>query len=476
MKRFVLMILLVITVLAFSACSGSESSSGSHSEKEKHNQEESDNSEKGKQEKNNEYDIDFTNLKPGGIIQFGTYEQDNVIENGPEQIEWQVIDIQYGKIFVMSRYALDCQPLATDENEYTWDKSSLRTWLNDDFYNQAFSAKEKDRILTTKVTTEYKDIITTEDKVFLLDTSEKNHYLKSLSLEGNASTLCYPTEYAVERGVKASEKTENRCNWLLRNAKAADNARYVSWKRGDTDSGADITSSDKGIRPAMWLSYENVSLKDAEVGDIVFFGTIEQSTRVYDDEGIYYHFLDEPIAWIVLDVQDGKKLLTSKDGIFAKTYGEIYGKDPVTWETSWLRKELNSTFYDSAFSDEEKLLIKETNLTNPDNDVYGTDGGNDTTDNVFILSLPEVEKYFGGSRTEDNPRRSCYATEALNRAGTNGYGNYCSWYTRTPGQDQKSVVFVDYYNFDPLGKINMEGCDISIIGMCVARPTIWVQP
>lgn len=101
MKKTVLMMLVVIMVFAFSACSNSKNTPESHSEKEKQSLEsKSDNSEGEKQNIKTEYDIAIDkHLKIGDFIQFGTYEQSDGIGIGPERIEWQVIDIQYGKIF-----------------------------------------------------------------------------------------------------------------------------------------------------------------------------------------------------------------------------------------------------------------------------------------------------------------------------------------------------------------------------------------
>lgn len=238
---------------------------------------------------------------------------------------------------------------------------------------------------------------------------------------------------------------------------------------GTPDFDAKVTSDNKGIRPAMWISYENISLTDAEIGDLVAFGTYKQDTTVINSEGLRA-YLDEPILWEVLDIQDGKKLLITKSGLVAYNYGGS------TWENSKLRKQLKNYFYEEAFSEEEKNQIQETTLTNPDNDVYGTDGGNDTTDKVFILSIPEVEKYFGGSRDKENYRRATFATDYLNGAGTNGAGNNCSWYTRTPGKDPRSVAFIDYYDISPAGLINMEGCNVDVSGISISRPAVWVQP
>lgn len=42
----------------------------------------------------------------GSIVAFGRYEQDGNEENGPEEIEWVVLDVQDGKVLLLSKYGL----------------------------------------------------------------------------------------------------------------------------------------------------------------------------------------------------------------------------------------------------------------------------------------------------------------------------------------------------------------------------------
>jgi len=125
---------------------------------------------------------DASSAKVGDIIKFGTYEQDGNKSNGKEAIEWQVLDKKDGKLFVVSKYALDYQPFNKVYDTIPWEKCSLRSWLNNTFINTAFTSAEKNKIQTTKVVNEDnpywgsdggKD---TQDKVFLLSISEAAKY------------------------------------------------------------------------------------------------------------------------------------------------------------------------------------------------------------------------------------------------------------------------------------------------------------
>ena len=116
-----------------------------------------------------------------------------------------------------------------------------------------------------------------------------------------------------------------------------------------------------------------------KVGDIITFGSYEQDNNLENGA--------EPIEWQVLDVQDGKALVISKYGLINKAYNTVWTH--VTWETCSLRKWLNNEFINEAFGVEEQKMIVTTKLSNPNNSEYGTNGGNDTEDKVFLLGIEE---------------------------------------------------------------------------------------
>lgn len=79
----------------------------------------------------------------GDIIYYGSYEQDNNISNGKENIEWRVLAKENNRILGISDKALDCKPFNETKENVTWRTCTLRKWLNDDFFNSAFSNAEK---------------------------------------------------------------------------------------------------------------------------------------------------------------------------------------------------------------------------------------------------------------------------------------------------------------------------------------------
>jgi len=204
---------------------------------------------------------EIESLKVGDSYILGTYEQDNDKKTGTEPIEWQVLDIKGDRMLLISKYVLDVQ--AFDDNQAIWEKSSLRKWLRDDFYNSAFSAKEKNRIIETKLKNsdnylEPDDVTAdTTDTVFLLSVNEAVQYFgEDVGFE-NPSRTAAPTAYAIAQGVNAngSDADDLKCWWLLR-SNGVHNG-YVEqvnvWGQF-----VDINKSweDRGVRPAIWVTLE----------------------------------------------------------------------------------------------------------------------------------------------------------------------------------------------------------------------------
>lgn len=146
--------------------------------------------------------------------------------------------------------------------------------------------------------------------------------------------------------------------------------------------------------------------------------------------------------WRVLDVQNGRALLLTEEILEERCYNSKWAR--VTWETCDLRKYLNGTFLQS-FSGQEQERIAKTEIRNADNPWYGTSGGRDTVDQVFLLSIDEVVKYFGDSgdlrarkgwyyeNGEDVPY---YINDEYNSARIVKYrGEEGWWWLRSPGYD-----------------------------------------
>ena len=140
-----------------------------------------------------------SSVPAGEVIKLGKFEQDNNPGNGPEDIEWIVLETKSnGDKLVMSKDALEGLPYnKVFMIEITWETCTLREWLNDDFYNSAFTDDEKAQILVSQVTTPKNEKTgkeggnDTEDKIFLLSIDEANTYFTS-----DAARICHPSAFA----------------------------------------------------------------------------------------------------------------------------------------------------------------------------------------------------------------------------------------------------------------------------------------
>ena len=168
---------------------------------------------------------------------------------------------------------------------------------------------------------------------------------------------------------------------------------------------------------------------DYKIGETIEFGNYPQ-----DKAGT-----EKPIEWIVMKNEGNQVLLLSKYVLDAKSYNE--GREDVTWETSDIRQWLNNEFYTTAFNKAEKAKIQTSLIKNEDNSKYGTNGGNDTEDKVFLLSEKEADTLFS-----NDDERIAKATEYAEKSGV--YINESSeekgawWWLRSPGLGSRGAAGV----------------------------------
>ncbi|MBR6299259.1 MAG: hypothetical protein IKR36_00005 [Clostridia bacterium] len=202
-------------------------------------------------------------------VRFGQYEQDADYANGPEEIEWLVLDVQGDKALLLSKYGLDVQPYHHTFADVTWETSSLRAWLNTAFLESAFSPEEAQFILLSTVSNSQDQCNSawatpggndTRDKVFLLSFTEAGRYLNVCdSSNNNTASLAAATAYAVKMGALVNE--ENRtaegnasAAWWLRSPGSSESQAAYVWSNGNADSSNVNYNDICVIRPALWVS------------------------------------------------------------------------------------------------------------------------------------------------------------------------------------------------------------------------------
>ena len=190
---------------------------------------------------------------------------------------------------------------------------------------------------------------------------------------------------------------------------------------------------------------------DASVGDTVIMGSFVSGS---DQK-------KSPLEWTVLEVEDDMALLICKNGIECLPYNDKWVK--TTWAECSLRSWLNDSFLEEAFSSDERKNIVTRTVVNRDNG--GNSGGEDTEDQVFILDIKELEKYFSSDRD-----RKIMPTEYAESKGAfvDSKNQACWYWVRNPGDDAKYAAYVNCKG-DILGRGNL------VFGNTFAvRPAVWV--
>lgn len=148
------------------------------------------------------------------------------------------------------------------------------------------------------------------------------------------------------------------------------------------------------------------------------------------------YFKYEPIKWRVIKCENGEALLLSDIVLDKQKYNKRLKK--VSWEKSTLRKWLNKKFMNRAFSSSEQEAIRTTKVINEDNYYYKTDGGNDTLDKIYLLSLSETDEEKEYGFTDSYGMTIKYSNYA-------DLDDYQYWWLRTPGEKNISAAAVDMF-------------------------------
>ena len=176
--------------------------------------------------------------------------------------------------------------------------------------------------------------------------------------------------------------------------------------------------------------------------------------------------------WYVLDEQEDRLLVITEKVIEKRSYHNP--NCDTTWETCGMRKYLNEEFCDS-FSDTDRDRIIETENENNDNPWDNTNGGNSTSDRIFLLSISEVVKYFGDSgklqTKQFGPKGEAWWFDdqySSNRSAKYGSKN-AWWWLRSPGYIGSHAAYIRTN-----GDVHIHGEGFKGNGGGV-RPVLWLR-
>ena len=213
-------------------------------------------------------------LQVGQTYTMGSYEQDGVSSNGPEPIDWIVLDVREDRALLIAQKGLDVQPYNTKYGSVTWETSSLRDWLNTTFLNGSFTAEEQKAIRTTDVDNgkaqgcehwETDGGNNTQDKIFLLSYGEAKKYfdIATPGIDGPEKARIQPTKYAEDQGAYVSEEFEtadgkDATRWWLRSPGCNQLDAACVHARGCIGEQM-CSNKDTCVRPAMWVDCNKIN-------------------------------------------------------------------------------------------------------------------------------------------------------------------------------------------------------------------------
>ena len=185
-----------------------------------------------------------------------------------EPVRWWAIGEDTGRIVLMSENIIDTKPLADTFSAVTWDVSDLRDWLNDDFYNKAFTDNDKKHItmhFTPASNNYYFDVTTgadTYNKIGIITSASladgtyifKDHNSDEMKELRKAEG----TEYAIANGLRTHNGKFGRW-WTATSADAANLYGVVVTEEGVIliESGGEVNNkTDIGVRPFIMVNTE----------------------------------------------------------------------------------------------------------------------------------------------------------------------------------------------------------------------------
>lgn len=217
---------------------------------------------------------DFSDAVQGDVIKFGRFEQDNEKKNGKEQIEWVVLSKNKKGLLLISKYILDNRPFHDIDEGTVWEKSTLRTWLNKDFYKVAFNDTEKAMIQKQSISNEYNDSKTlggknTKDNVFLLTVNDTNNISYGFNENEyyDSTARASATKYALAKGLEAYSSSDNEnygtldgdpsSSWWLRDPGLTGVRGTIIDFQGEIQTRIPYTGTDIGVRPVIFINFKS---------------------------------------------------------------------------------------------------------------------------------------------------------------------------------------------------------------------------
>ena len=269
--------------------------------------------------------------------------------------------------------------------------------------------------------------------------------------------------------------------WGLSSDYEVDSGLYEKLQNASYDSNGDT-------------AVDGVKYRRIKQSDVTHGTSGSSNHNNWSDSTTYHYFRYDKIKWRVLETSGGYAFLLADKALDAQRYNTA--KTSVTWEQSTIRSWLNGygktsniygtdytqkNFINSAFSSSEQSAIRTAEVINDNSIQFGTAGGNDTQDKVFLLAESDVwntdkavSHGFSKAYNDYDKARRSYSTTYAKAMGTYSrtdyvYAGNCYWWLRSPGYNNSSETFIMYG-----GSVNTTGFSVNNFEVGV-RPALYLN-
>ena len=332
-------------------------------------------------------------INVGDYIYYGTSDEER-------KIIFRVVDIKDGVATLHSVFAFDSEYGCVLKNE-SYKDSTLRTWLNDEFYNKAFTEEEKNRIIKTKERYDFDDYIYTLDYANLHKYYSIQYYgyvtLKPKSLND---------EYVIadEMNADSEYKPSNVSCWIT-NDKQFYSLKAIYDKNN--------TFKSDYVIPFMRINIGNIDNTNYRLPDIDFLNLLQRSFILNND----LYFLDDNDNFIRISNYNGEKTVqNNRVDVISDKVKHIYKvKNRIYFMTNMLNEEkgdlyiyengekkliMDNAFYCILFSNDRIIAVRYLdNITYDENDkhIYYAYGQLYEYKNNTLTMLEETKKQLTGN-------------------------------------------------------------------------------
>lgn len=179
---------------------------------------------------------------------------------GVQPIKWLVMEESDNYLFVVSKYNIECRQFHTMDTRVTWEESSIREWLNKDFFENAFNMEEREAIVLSEIENEWNPFTlvaggkTTKDKVFLLSLRDVFNIKYGFECYATASEtrVAKNTQWTKVMGALTNPERGMGWYWLRTSGESTEYAARIDYSGMIFVKGLRTTLFG-GVRPAMFL-------------------------------------------------------------------------------------------------------------------------------------------------------------------------------------------------------------------------------